>query len=290
LTGTTLVIGIAAGIYLHEEPRLPASERLLAELNAEMFELRAQDIVQHGSARVFVLRFEKGVVFKPYHYTQFEKGTPLTVERWADLVGASVVFNAGQFDEHRRHLGWLKSEGRWLSPHQHPTFKGLFLSGAQDGATWARVADLEQAPASIIKRYEHGVQSMMLFDDQGHIRVRHSSKSACRSVIAEDQAGRILLLVTAGAVTLADFARWLLQQNLHLVRAMNLDGGVESQLFVRTPNTQFSFYGQLGHRSVQIDAGPFGIRYPLPAVIAVFPTPKKSTSINHKGEAQKRPH
>jgi len=65
---------------------------------------------------------------------------------------------------------------------------------------------------------------MMLVDDHGRVRVRDTEKAACRTAIAQDRDGRMLVLVTEGAVTLADLARYLAKSDLHIARAMNLDG------------------------------------------------------------------
>jgi hypothetical protein len=73
-------------------------------------------------------------------------------------------------------------------------------------------------------------------------------------------------------VTLADLARWLQRQELGLVRAMNLDGGIEAQLAVKSRELSFVFFGQYGTGTTSLDTGGAGIiRYPLPAVISVQP-------------------
>ena len=99
--------------------------------------------------------------------------------------------------------------------------------------------------------------------------MRDTDKSACRTVVAEDKRGRLLILITEGAVTLGDFGRWLIEQDLDIVRAMNLDGGIEAQLVVRTRELDLDIYGQYGTGTTVFEGTPGQIRYPLPAVVAV---------------------
>ena len=72
-------------------------------------------------------------------------------------------------------------------------------------------------------------------------------------------------------MTLADLARWLPKTSLGIVRAMNMDGGIESQLAIRTPELELALFGQYGTGTTVFDGGPGQIRYPLPAVIAMRP-------------------
>ncbi len=269
--GAVLLAVAALGAWwgiLREVPASPAYVSL-PSLGAELFYLDAGNIVRRGSSRVVVLRFARPVEFVPHHFKHEALPAPQTVEAWADHLRAQVVFNAGQFDEKLDYLGWLKGEGEWLSPRRKPHWKGLLVSGPLDGAVWARIVDLDHAEPTVAERYRNVVQSMMLLDAEHKLRVRDSDLSACRTVVAEDVRGRLLLLVTEGAVTLGDMARWLPNANLGIVRAMNLDGGIESQLVVRTPEARLAIYGQHGTGTHGWSGGAGEIRYPLPAVVSV---------------------
>jgi hypothetical protein len=57
---------------------------------------------------------------------------------------------------------------------------------------------------------------------------------------------------------------------------MNLDGGIESQVAIRTPELELALYGQYGTGTTVFEGAPGQIRYPLPAVIAVHPVPTRS--------------
>jgi len=178
------------------------------------------------------------------------------------------VFNAGQFAENNTYLGWLKSDGQWINSQRKQTFLGLLVSGPKTGAPWAQVIDLQHTDGKVVESYHNVVQSMMLFDQSDNLRVFDTSVAACRTVIAEDNQNQLMLIVTEGAVTLGDLARFLIDADLNLVRAMNLDGGVESQLALSIPEKQITLYGQYSSSSVLESTG---VKVPLPVVIAVRP-------------------
>ena len=81
----------------------------------------------------------------------------------------------------------------------------------------------------------------------------------------------MIFIQTQGAVTLADFARWLVKTELNIVRAMNLDGGIESQVSLQTPEFQLSMYGHYGTQSSAIPGTQGIVRYPIPVIVEVRP-------------------
>lgn len=273
--GVVLVLLALLGVRLVQRTpaTAPSATRTeLVELGAELFYLDASPIVRRGSTRVVVLRLNEPVELIPHHFRAAGLQEPQPAEAWQDVLDAPVVFNAGQFDENLNHLGWLKSDGAWLSDYRKPAWKGLLVSGPKGDRGWGRVVDLKFNQPSIVEGYRHALQSMMLVDHNRDVRVRDSDLTACRTVVAEDVQGRLLIILTEGATTLADLARWLPQTPLDLVRAMNLDGGIESQLVIQTPELSAAFYGQYGTGTTVFDSSPGQmIRYPLPAVVAVRP-------------------
>ena len=269
-----VVVACIAGLLLaihvfHSET--PDGVIRVQSIQADIFYLDAEDIVKQGPPGVLVIRLDEPVELVPHSYAKTGFDGPETVGTWIEKLGVPLVFNAGQYDENLRHLGWLKAQDQWLSKYRKDQWKGLLLSGPIGHEGWSRLADLEDVDAKIIERYEHVVQSMMLVDHDGKIRVRESDRVACRSAIAEDAQGRLIFLMTQGATTLADFARWIPQSGLNVVRAMNLDGGVEAQVALRTPEFNLSMYGTFGVGSTGFPTIQGLVQYPIPNVIAVRP-------------------
>ncbi|MEM6732897.1 MAG: phosphodiester glycosidase family protein, partial [Myxococcota bacterium] len=215
--------------------------------------------------------FDGALDFVPYHYRSVGLEKPTSIDGWLSHLDVPVVFNAGQFDEDDDHLGWLKGEGEWLSRAYREQWKALLVSAPSEGAAWSGIVDLERSEPDVAERYRNVLQSMMLVDVASGVRVRETDRTACRTVVAQDAQGRMLLVMTEGAVTLAKLGRWLVESDLGVVRAMNLDGGLESQVAMRTDEASMSLYGQYGSGTEVFDAGTGSIRRPLPAVIGVRP-------------------
>ena len=272
----TLLVVLGVGLWYFTRASgwgsLGAPTRL-SSLGADVFFLNVPEIVRRGPPRLVVVRFEQPVELVPHHYSAENLSGPKVVEEWAQLLGAPVVFNAGQFDENFQYMGWLKARGTWLSEQRKPAWMGLLVSTPMQGGPWAQIVDLQNSDPNVAERYFNVVQSMMLVDEGARVRVRQSGLAACRTLVAEDQQGRILVIATEGATTLHDLASWLPTSGLGIVRAMNLDGGIESQLAINTPDLTLTFYGQYGTDSTVFEARQL-VRYPLPSVIAVRPMPK----------------
>ncbi|MEL6338770.1 MAG: phosphodiester glycosidase family protein [Myxococcota bacterium] len=241
----------------------------IPSLNAELLVLDASEIVERGPGRVVALRFHSPVEMIPYHFRDAGLSDAATIDDWRRELDVPVVINAGQYDEHGDHLGWLKGRGQWLSRAFREQWKALLVSGPAEGALWTGIVDLERSKPDVVEKYDHVVQSMMLVDRVDGVRVRDTDRTACRTAIAQDTEGRVLLIVTEGAVTLARFARWLTSSGLDVVRAMNLDGGLESQFALETEEASLRLYGQYGSGTEVFDAGAGPLRRSLPAVIGV---------------------
>ncbi|MBI5507189.1 MAG: phosphodiester glycosidase family protein [Deltaproteobacteria bacterium] len=275
LVGLALLVALAAlALWLWQHPgpqSVPIPVRHLASIDAELFDLDASAITRKGAPTVKVLRFGSTMRFVPHHYRTAGLAAPQTIDAWADELQAPVVLNAGQFDDKLEYLGWLKANGVWLNDARKTQWKALLVSDPVVGPAYAGVIDLEHANPNIADGFRHVVQSMMLLDEAARVRVRESDLLANRTVVAQDRDGRMLVMLTEGAVTLAALARWLPDTDLALVRAMNLDGGIESQLAIRVPEVELSLYGQHGTGTTGFAASPGEVRYPIPAVIAVEP-------------------
>ena len=186
-----------------------------------------------GSPGVAAVRLDPAHCrIEPYHEREFTGSA--TILEWKERLKAPVVLNAGLYDTNRRHLGMLRRDGRDLGGNRHVTWKGvLALHPREAGLPPAALLDLAlPEDAALEEKYATVVQSMMLFDRNGDIRVRQSDRIARRSAVALDKQGRVLLVVTEGAYTLWDIGVLLRESGWDLVEALALDGGNEASLIV----------------------------------------------------------
>ena len=184
--------------------------------------------------------------FKPYH----ERDLNIAVERdalniagWSrKLPEAAALINGGQYYENRDYIGLLRRDGRYLSDKKHKSWSGYLVSGprpeAPAEAPRAAVLDLEKEKNLKPQHFDNVMQSLMLFDDSGKIRVNNSHYLASRAAVGQDEQGRIWFIMNPGAVSLHDWAEVLMDPGLGLVRALCLDGGFEAQISRKTPDGQ----------------------------------------------------
>lgn len=226
-----------------------------------------------GEPFIGVVRLDpERVRFKVFHMSDEEKPRPLVIEEWRRKTGAWIMFNPGQYDERGAHLGLLIRDGANIGTGLLSVWKGIFVAEPVNPALpKAILIDLAYTKFNpSTTQYTQAVQSFMLLDHQGRKRVRRSDWKANRTVLAMDQAGRIVVLCTEGAYTLWELASWLQESDLGIVKAMSLDGGHAAELVIHINDFSYSTYGQW----VTNDFGNLslpGFKATLPAVVGVFP-------------------
>ena len=231
-----------------------------------------------GPDDLFLARFDPAIyTFRPYHETEFPADGQTAMGGWAERIkGAAALINGGQYYPDRSYMGLLARDGKSLSSAAHPQWKGFLVASphkdAPPGAPAAAILDLHSANQNPWKpdHYQSVMQSFMLLDHNGIIRVRDSRNLAGRAAVGQDRAGRIVLIMTPAATTLYDLALALKDSRLELVRVMGLDGGFETQLLLRQDGTPFQAGGQFSITDKRAVFIP-GYYRSLPAVMAVEP-------------------
>lgn len=236
-----------------------------------------------GPADLYLVRFDPArFAFRPYHEKEYPDAGQVNIAGWAGrLDSAFALINSGQYYPDRAYMGLLNRSDRPLSAGVHPQWKGFLVSEpkpeAPAGAPAAALIDLSVSRDPWRpEHYQNVMQSFMLLDSSGRVRVRDSRNLAGRAAIGQDRAGRILLIMTPAAITLFDLAVALKSPDLSLNQIMGLDGGFESQLLLRQNGTPFFTGGQFSiteKRAVYIP----GYHPTLPAVLAVEPAPENET-------------
>lgn len=209
-----------------------------------------------------------GNAFRVFHHA------PQSITAWQKELGALVVFNGSYYCRDGSPCGLVLADGKPLGPWRNRQMRGMFVAepkGVSPDLPRATILDLTLTPVSPRKMpWVQGVQSFpLLLDSQDRIRVRKSDKAAHRSVIATDRHGHILVFNThSGLFTLYDLARFLKESDFEVDIALNLDGGTEAQLYIKTKDFEYfspsSWETQLGSL---LDPKHFE----LPTVVAVFP-------------------
>jgi uncharacterized protein YigE (DUF2233 family) len=179
---------------------------------------------------------------------------PRALRTWFDETQPTLAINGGFFTENYRSTALVVSDGT-VSGSSYEGFGGM-LAVAPDGGVALRA--LRDQPYDPGEPLAQAMQSwpMLVFPGGEPAPIEDDGKRARRSAIALDRAGRVLLIASATSeFTLRGLAEWLASSDLDVDRALNLDGGSSTGLFLSS-----------GGLSEQIDS--FG---PLPLVLLVEP-------------------
>lgn len=192
----------------------------------------AQSANRAGSTRLALLRVDPARYrFRVLAGEVGDEG--MSAAQWRRQSGALAVFNAGQFTPQHAYLGLLIQDGRQITRPVTNLEAVLVAEPSEPGLPPARVIDLHYTTLPLPDiPYRQAAQSLMLLDRFGQIRVRRSDKVAHRTLVAEDEKGRILVMISEGKHTLWELARSLAEPGLGLREVMCMDGGAEAQMVV----------------------------------------------------------
>lgn len=183
----------------------------------------------------------------------YTPGKARTVQQWAADSGAAVTLNAGYYTPEYIATGLVVVDG--ASHGQSYSDFGGMLAVRQDGVQVRGLSDLPYDPNEALMA---AVQSFPMLIWPGGVLgfPEEDGVPARRTVIGQDRAGRIVIAVCpTGGFTLHELAIYLLQSDLDLAAALNLDGGTSSGL-------SLSF----GAERIEIPS-----IVPVPAVITIRP-------------------
>lgn len=181
----------------------------------------------------------------------YDPNTPKSLTDWQEETGALIVVNGGFFTDSNQATGLIIVDGH-PSGVSYEGFGGMFtITEAGPKLQW-----LMQQPYDPNETILAGLQSFpMLVTPGGQMGFAdEDGLPARRTAIARDTEGRILfLLAYTGSLTLQEFSRYLVESDLDLDVALNLDGGASTGLLLADPVE---------------GVAPFTL---LPAVITVYP-------------------
>ncbi len=201
---------------------------------------------------------------------------PQAITVWQQELKAPLVFNASYYGPDNKPVGLIIADGQPIGSAHNRQMRGMFVAepkGLSPDLPRATILDLAATPINPKNLpWTQGVESFpLLLDYKGNIRVRDSGKKANRTVIATDRVGNILVFNTSNRFfTLREMALFLKASKFDIDAALNLDGGTEAQMLIKTKDFEFfsppSWDHSIGNLLNQS-------QYWLPTVVGVFPRP-----------------
>jgi hypothetical protein len=165
---------------------------------------------------------------------------PRTLDAWQQETNAALVVNGGYYSiDGERYF----PDGLTISKGE--TFGRSFRSGGMLAIreSGAELRWLAEEPYNPLEPLQAALQSFpVLVQPGGRLGVAAESEArARRTVIAQDQQGRILLMVAPqGYFTLHQLSVYLTESDLNLDIAVNLDGGGSTGILVANPRELIS--------------------------------------------------
>jgi uncharacterized protein YigE (DUF2233 family) len=179
---------------------------------------------------------------------------PRGLRSWFDERQPLAAINGGFFTDEYRTTALLISDGA-SSGASYEGFGGMLTVGADRSISIRPLRDQPYDPSEPLAQ---ALQSfpMLVFPGGVPADLDDNGQPARRSALAIDRQGRLLLIASpSSGFTLRGLAEWLAQSDLEIDRALNLDGGSSTGLFLKD-----------GALEETIDS--FG---PLPSVLLVEP-------------------
>lgn len=173
---------------------------------------------------------------------------PHSLDDWQKRSGALVVFNGGYFQiAGQRYLpAGLLIVNEQAFGKTYRGYGGMFSVGANG----PDLRSLEQQPYEPGELFEYALQAFPLLVRPGGVlgfpAQREDNVLARRTVIGRDRAGRFIVLVTASSYfTLHRMSAYLVDSDLDLDIALNLDGGSSTGLVLAEPYTSIPAFSLL---------------------------------------------
>lgn len=227
-----------------------------------------------------VLKIDPDKFYFRIFYNEKEKGWPemYNIKEWHDKYPEAKIFiNGSYYDENRRPTTAIWQDGKCINRKKGFLNKGalFFYTKEESNKEIMDLINLTQQPVDVKgENFSSAIQSMPVLISNGHIIVKKSDWQANRTVVAKDKKGYIFIVISEGSVnyksfTLYDIAVWIVRNFPDVVIAVNLDGGYESQLSIKTEKLKYTTIGQWEINDAG-DVSKPGLKIKIPVAIGFF--------------------
>lgn len=187
-----------------------------------------------GAVEATVVRFDPDAYRLRVRY---EPDSPVFMGEWNQAVEPLAMINGGFFDEQDRATALVVFDGT----ARGTSYRGRGGMAAVNAEGEFEIRSLSQDSYDSDEELQQAVQSTpMLIQPGGELSdLDTSDDRSRRSVIAQDRQGRVLLIaVDLPFITLLELAEALHDSDLDLDRALALDGGRSTGLYVNSSATR----------------------------------------------------
>lgn len=157
-----------------------------------------------------------------------------TVRQWCRDLDLAAAVNAGMYQaDGRTHVGFCQVDGKVLNGAVNDYLSALVCDPVDPGAPPFGIRDLDVVPLDSLRvRYRTVVQNLRLIKGGRDNRWSPTRERWREAALAEDAAGRALLIFCTRPMDMHDFNEALLALPLDVVAAQHLEGSEAAGLWV----------------------------------------------------------
>jgi len=195
----------------------------------EVRHLRVVLAPDRGAAALVIVRVDPATVRLRVGYAPDQ---PRGLRSWFEQQRPLLAINGSFFNQEYRSTALLISDGM-PSGASYEGFGGMFGVRPDGGILLRPLRDQPYDPGEPL---DQALQSfpMLVFPGGAPADIEDNGQPARRTAIAIDRSGRLLLIIgPTNGFTLRGLAEWLSQSDLDIDRALNLDGGSSTGLYLK---------------------------------------------------------
>ena len=241
-----LAIGRARPVPAEEEPgKGPAFETLAPGLELGSLALAGPG----GAAGTTILRVDPARWdLELFGRFASDAAPNLTAREWARQHRLVAAINGGMYAaDGRSHVGFLQVGGKAVRGAGKNRYESVAaFDPVKRGAAPFRIFDLDAKGTSfeaILTSYGSVVQNLRLIKRPGENRWGEPSRRWSEAALAEDEAGRALLIFCKTPLGMRDLNDLLLAAGLDITAAQHLEGGPPAQFYLKAGGKELELAG-----------------------------------------------
>jgi hypothetical protein len=197
------------------------------------------------------------------------EGRALTARAWAEQHGLVAAINASMYQTDRRtSVSLMRAPDHVNNPHLSKDMTVLAFGPKRPELPPVVLIDRECDDwQQLLGDYETAVQSIRMVSCHGRNVWAQQPKRWSTAAIGIDRAGRPLFIHVRSPYSVHDLIGMLTALPIELARAMYVEGGAESQLYVRAGATDLEFVGSF--EGGFGEGGGNSRAWPIPNVVGV---------------------
>ena len=162
---------------------------------------------------------------------------PLSMSKWMQREHATAIINGGYFDNQNNATALVVSNGQSFGT-SYDGFGGMLSVDSHGHIDLRSLSQHPYDPNNDQLRQATQSSPMLVLNGKA-TQFNTDAAGSRRSVVAMDKQGRLLFIASpSAAFSLGELEDLLVGSDLSIDRALNLDGGASTGLYVNTPGQQ----------------------------------------------------